>query len=94
MTNLNFILDQFVSDCRIAPYGDGHINDTYLTSSKQFILQKINTNIFKDYEKLMENIEGVTSFLKEKIIAAGGDPERETLTVIKSITTNFFNRFR
>lgn len=84
MTNLNFILDQFVSDCRIAPYGDGHINDTYLTSSKQFILQKINTNIFKDYEKLMENIEGVTSFLKEKIIAAGGDPERETLTVIKT----------
>lgn len=84
MTNLNFILDQFVSDCRIAPYGDGHINDTYLTSSKQFILQKVNTNIFKDYEKLMGNIEGVTSFLKEKIIAAGGDPERETLTVIKT----------
>ncbi len=84
MTNLNFILDQFVSDCKIAPYGDGHINDTYLTSSKQFILQKINTNIFKDYEKLMGNIEGVTSFLKEKIIAAGGNPERETLTVIKT----------
>ena len=84
MTNLNFILDQFVSDCKIAPYGDGHINDTYLTSSKKFILQKINTNIFKDYEKLMGNIEGVTSFLKEKIIAAGGNPERETLTVIKT----------
>lgn len=84
MTNLNFILDQFVSDCKIAPYGDGHINDTYLTSSKQFILQKINTKIFKDYEKLMGNIEGVTSFLKEKIIAAGGNPERETLTVIKT----------
>ncbi len=84
MTNLNFILDQFVSDCKIAPYGDGHINDTYLTSSKQFILQKVNTNIFKDYEKLMGNIEGVTSFLKEKIIAAGGNPERETLTVIKT----------
>ena len=84
MTNLNFILDQFVSDCKIAPYGDGQINDTYLTSSKQFILQKINTKIFKDYEKLMGNIEGVTSFLKEKIIAAGGNPERETLTVIKT----------
>ena len=84
MTNLNFILDQFVSECRIAPYGDGHINDTYLTSSKQFILQKINTNIFKDYERLMGNIDGVTSFLKEKIVAAGGNPERETLTVVKT----------
>ena len=40
MANLNEILNQFVSDCKIAPYGDGHINDTYLTSSRQFILQK------------------------------------------------------
>ena len=47
MTNLNFILDQFVSDCRIAPYGDGHINDTYLVDPK-FILQRINTKVFKD----------------------------------------------
>lgn len=84
MVNLNAILDQFVSDCKIAPYGDGHINDTYLTSSRQFILQRINTKIFKDYEQLMNNIDGVTSFLKEKIKAAGGNPERETLTVIKT----------
>ena len=32
----------------------------------------------------MDNVEAVTSHLKKKIIANGGDPERETLTVIKS----------
>lgn len=30
----------------------------------------------------MENIEGVTAFLRKKIIAQGGDPERETLNLI------------
>jgi hypothetical protein len=32
----------------------------------------------------MDNIERVTSFLREKIIKNGGDPERETMTVIKT----------
>ena len=30
----------------------------------------------------MENIMGVTEFLRKKIIAEGGDPDRETLTLI------------
>lgn len=30
----------------------------------------------------MENVMNVTSFLRKKIIAAGGDPDRETLNVI------------
>lgn len=33
----------------------------------------------------MENIKGVTSFLKKKIIENGGDPERETLNVIPAV---------
>lgn len=32
----------------------------------------------------MSNIMGVTTFLRNKIIDAGGDPERETLNVIKT----------
>ena len=48
------------------PYGEGHINQTYaitVTSeqgAKRYILQKINTNTFKDPAGLMENICGVT----------------------------------
>jgi hypothetical protein len=70
-------------------YGNGHINDTFkLTGrsegSKDYILQRINHEIFKDPISLMKNITGVTSFLRERIIAHGGDPDRETLNVIKT----------
>lgn len=67
------------------PYACGHINDTFLLKTdtgEKYILQRINTSIFKNAEALMDNILSVTSFLKEKIIRAGGDPERETLNVI------------
>ena len=57
-----------VNENDIAPYGDGHINDTYIINTQpKYILQKINTNIFKDAARLMNNIELVTEFLSEKI---------------------------
>lgn len=68
-----------------ARYGNGHINDTFcivLETGRRYILQRINTGIFTDPAGLMENICGVTAFLREKIIAAGGDPARETLHVV------------
>ena len=80
--NLEEILQQFNLSADIEPYGNGHINDTFLVTPKKYILQRINVSIFKNPDELMDNIENVTSFLKEKIIAAGGNPERETLTVI------------
>lgn len=65
------------------PWGNGHINDTFLIEGeKRYILQRMNKNIFTKPLELMENIVGVTSFLKEKIMKAGGDEMRETLTVI------------
>lgn len=81
---LNDILNEFNLETEIDRYGNGHINDTYLTNSKKYILQRINTNIFKNPEKLMDNIEKVTEFLREKIVAEGGDPTRETMRVIKT----------
>lgn len=68
-------------------FGNGHINDTFLLTlndekSTKIILQRMNRAIFKKPEELMENILGVTSHLRKKIIAAGGNPERETLSVI------------
>ena len=44
----------------------------------------MNKNVFKNLE-LMENILGVTSYLREKIIKKGGDPDRETLNVIPAL---------
>ena len=74
------------------PFGSGHINDTFkLTfdlgdgTTKPYILQRVNDDIFENLTHLMENIHGVTSHLRKKIIANGGDPERETLNVVPTI---------
>ena len=74
------------------PFGNGHINDTYLLTFEvkrmgilKVILQKMNKNVFKNPVELMENILGVTSYLREKIIKKGGDPDRETLNVIPAL---------
>lgn len=79
------VLKQFAVSTDIESYGNGHINDTYLVTARKYILQRINTSIFKNPDELMENIENVTVFLKRKIEAAGGDTERETLTVVPTI---------
>lgn len=71
-----------------APYGNGHINDTFLVRFKKedttipYILQRINHEIFKNPDELMQNITGVTEFLRAKITQNGGDVNRETLNVI------------
>ena len=73
------------------PYGNGHINDTFLLIyempegvKKQYILQRMNHEIFKKPHQLMENIVNVTEYLREMIISQGGEPDRETLNVIKT----------
>ena len=45
--------------------GNGHINDTYLvvTSSGRYILQRINTHVFRSPDQLMHNIKAVTDFI-------------------------------
>ena len=76
--------------CDARHYGEGHINDTFVVwradHSKRFILQRINTDTFTDPVGLMENVCGVTRHLREKILAAGGDPARETLNVIPTLS--------
>lgn len=72
------------------PCGNGHINDTRIVITKEgetvhrYILQKINKNVFKNPPELMQNYVSVTEFIRNKVVEAGGDPERETLNVIKS----------
>lgn len=69
----------------VNPYGNGHINDTYLAEledGQKVILQRMNRNVFQKPEELMENIQNVTAYLKEKIVENGGDPMRETLNVV------------
>lgn len=84
----NFNISGKILSCE--KYGEGHINDTYLlcmdnnNKIEKYILQKVNNNIFKDIPGLMNNIYLVTSFLKEQIIKANGNPDRETLNLVKT----------
>ena len=67
-------------------YGNGHINDPYIVHSQpDYILQRINKKVFTNPPAVMENIQGVTEFLRRKIIAEGGDPDRETLNLIMTV---------
>ena len=76
--------------CDAHHYGEGHINDTFVVwredHSKRFILQRINTDTFTNPVGLMENVCGVTRHLRAKILAEGGDPARETLNVIPTLS--------
>jgi hypothetical protein len=81
-----FNIDGTIIDVR--RFGAGHINDSFVSTVQnesgtvRYFHQKINTNVFHKPAEVMDNISRVTNHLKKKIIAAGGDPFRETMTII------------
>ena len=74
MDKLKRIYDTFVSSGRFisaTPYGSGHINDTYLVKvdeDVEYILQRINGNVFKDIPKLVRNKELVCGHIRNRLI--------------------------
>lgn len=87
------ILSQFSIDLPAKPFGNGHINSTFAVGEPpRYVLQRINTAVFTDPEGLMENVTAVTSHLRRKIAAAGGNPDRETLTYLKTADGKNFYR--
>ena len=66
--------------------GDGFINDTFIIrtagDAPDYILQRKNRNIFPDIPGMMENIRKVTEHIRRRVIAEGGDPMREAMTVV------------
>ncbi|MDH3981949.1 MAG: aminoglycoside phosphotransferase family protein [Kiritimatiellaceae bacterium] len=75
-----------------APYGSGHINDTYRVIYEEngvevhYIHQRINHNIFKDVSALMENIGKVVRHQRKKFEEAGvKDLDRRVLTLIPTV---------
>ena len=69
----------------VMPYGNGHINDTFLVVCKEgyseyrYILQAVNTSIFPDTEAVISNISLVTNFLRK----TAKEP-RNVLTLVKT----------
>lgn len=86
---LNEIVSMFATEgsvSEIKPLGPGFINDTFIVKTsggQRYILQRKNHNIFPDIPGMMQNILLVTGHIKKKVAAAGGDPLREAMTVIK-----------
>ena len=90
------ILRQFELDfppSSVSSYGQGHINRTYLvetSGNERYILQGINKTVFPRPEELMENIVKVTLYLKDMIEKSGGNPDRETLTLVPALDGKSF----
>lgn len=68
-----FQLDGLPISC--TRYGNGHINQTYLLVTSKphlYILQGLNTHVFKNVSGLMDNLIAVTNHLRKQ----DGDPRR------------------
>ena len=64
------------------PFGHGHINSTFMVETdagKKYILQRINTYVFKEPVKLMDNVIAVTEHIRKKV----NDP-RKTLHFLQA----------
>lgn len=76
----------------VKPFGEGHINETYAVYMPDhdgndvplYVLQRININVFKNPDQVMDNIFGVTEYLRSIIRRDGGDLDRESLSYIKT----------
>ncbi len=80
---------------KIEPFGSGHINDTYKVQtdagSHDYLLQRINNNVFKNVEQLMQNVKRVTAHLWKKLIAMNvPEPEKSVLTLIPTVDDKLF----
>ena len=83
-------------DITAEPYGNGHINDTLCVcvrtqeGTRRYIMQRVNRYVFKKPEDVIANIARVTDYLRGVIIAEGGDPARETLTLVPAVDGKLF----
>jgi len=72
----SFIAEQFAPSTRVTAvqeFGNGNINDTYLVSietdlaeDKQFVLQRINTQVFKQPRLIMQNMRAFTEHMRKR----------------------------
>ncbi len=74
------------------PINEGLINTTLVADfgEKKYVIQKINTNVFKNPDNLMDNIISVTEYLKKSIEAEGGNADRQTLRFLKTVDSKPF----
>jgi len=74
---------------QIEPLGAGHLHETLLVrlagsaAGQAWVLQRVNTHVFKDVPAVMSNIERVTAHARAKLLAAGvPDVGRRVLSLL------------
>src|SRR5665647_715942 len=89
-----FNIDLIIKE--IVPFGNGHINDTYLVitspaEAPDYMLQRKNHKIFKDVPGMMKNIVITTNHIRNKLIASGEkEVDRKVMTYIPAKDGNMF----
>jgi Ser/Thr protein kinase RdoA (MazF antagonist) len=96
-------MDSFLSEARsltkvflfkgkivsVAPYGNGHINKTYLVvADERYILQRLNPEVFLHSKETMGNLIAVTTYLSEAIKheqKRGHVVKQEPLSLVKTL---------
>lgn len=75
----------------------GYINQTYCVetlsehgNTHNYILQRINTNIFKDVDSLMHNIDVTTTHLQGKLVLPGGHRKGSIQTIRHTKDTKLY----
>ena len=71
----------------IRPLGNGLINDTFLVKTEDgapdYVLQRINSSIFRDVDGMQRNIDAVTAHIRAKLRARGAkDIDRRVLRFV------------
>ncbi len=72
------------------PFGSGHVNDTYMLTYDQggvrlnYVLQRINSNVFRDPVKVMENVDRVTEHILRKIRIVHNETKKRTIRLLRT----------
>jgi phosphotransferase family enzyme len=79
LNNLTFIAEQFTSGgnvVKVKEFGNGNINDTYIVTldaleNNKFVLQRINTHVFKQPQLIMQNMRAFTEHVHQRVREEG-----------------------
>jgi len=82
-----------------APYGSGHINDTFavdcgsIAGNRRYLLQRINHAVFRKPPELMDNIGRVTGHIRKKLESSKEkDIDRKVLRLIPTMDGGNYHR--
>lgn len=69
------------------PFGNGHVNASYRLINQNsdlpdYLLQRVNHQVFRDIDSLMQNIEFVTSHIRKKLINSNENYDEKVLTLM------------